>query len=105
MADYSKGKIYAIKSLKTDRIYIGSTTGTLDTRFADHLKPRNSCASKEITSFGDAYIELIENFPCNSRAELRKRETEVMKSTPNRVNKCAAWAPKDITRYSWPCPS
>ena len=36
MPDYSKGKIYCIKSNQTDMIYIGSSVQILDDRFTQH---------------------------------------------------------------------
>jgi hypothetical protein len=40
--------------------------------------------------FDDVYIELIEDYPCNSKAELLKREGEIIRQTPNCVNRCVA---------------
>ena len=34
--NYQDGKIYAIKSYETDKVYIGSTTLTLQQRFSNH---------------------------------------------------------------------
>ena len=36
MKDYSNGKIYKIASKDTNKIYIGSTTGSLDCRMYRH---------------------------------------------------------------------
>jgi len=52
-------KIYKITSSQTDKVYIGSTKQTLNTRFSKH-KYRLDCSSKSIIAFGDAEIELIE---------------------------------------------
>lgn len=79
--NYQEGKIYAIKSNLTEKIYIGSTCRTLDKRFTEHKNERNR--SKEIFAFGDAYIELLEAFPCNNAIELKKREGELIK-----INNC-----------------
>ena len=64
--DYQQAKIYIIKSNQTDKIYIGSTTQTLGNRFMGHKSSRNKTTSKNIMIFGDAYIELLEQYPCNS---------------------------------------
>jgi len=75
--DYSKGKIYRIVSNKTDQVYIGSTVLTLDKRFIVHksdFKTSRYCSSAEILKHGDARIELIRDFPCNSEQELAKEE-------------------------------
>jgi hypothetical protein len=95
--DYSKGKIYCIKSHHTDKVYIGSTTKTLEQRLTKHkecymgykrgYKYQLRMTSFDILNYGDAYIELVENYPCNTKQELIKREGEVIRSTKNSVNK------------------
>ena len=74
MDKYQDSKIYKICSLKTVSIYIGSTIYPLHHRLNRHKHPSNTCKSKEIILYGDAYIELIEHYPCNSREELLIRE-------------------------------
>jgi hypothetical protein len=85
MIEYKNGKIYAIRSYQTDKFYIGSTCRTLPVRFGEH-KREKKCCSKEIIQYEDAYIELIELFPCNSKEELNKKESEHIR-TNNCVNK------------------
>jgi exonuclease VII large subunit len=85
--DYKNGQIYCIRSHQTDQIYIGSTCTTLAKRFYDHKKKSNNRCSNEITQYTDAYIELIENFPCNSKKELNKREGQHIRNDENCVNK------------------
>ena len=83
-----KGKIYTIRSPHTDKYYIGSTTQKyLCDRMSTHrydLNNRN-CASKQIFDAGDAYIELLELYNCNSKEELRRREGELIRL---HVNNC-----------------
>ena len=79
--DYKNGQIYAIRSHQTDLIYIGSTCTTLTKRFYDHKKKNNTCSSSELMKYADAYIELIENFPCNSKKELNKREGQIIRNS------------------------
>jgi hypothetical protein len=86
MPDYKLGKIYAIRSHQTEQMYIGSTCETLCRRLIKHksyIKQKRNCTSKIILEFPDAYIELIELFPCNSREELNKKEVEYI-----RLNNC-----------------
>ena len=100
MADhrYHRGKIYAIRSPKTDLVYIGSTIGRLSERLFTHkanLKQYitggyHYLTSYEITKFEDCYIELIEEFRCESKAELNRREGEIIRATENCVNKYIA---------------
>jgi predicted GIY-YIG superfamily endonuclease len=88
MPDYQQSKIYAIKSDKFDQIYIGSTVQNLNTRFTEHKsrKDLKTCRSHLVMSYDDVHIELIENYPCNSLDELKKRESEQIKKF-NCVNK------------------
>ena len=77
MPDYQKSKIYAIKSYQTEMMYIGSTTQTLSQRIGKHKEnyiKNGTTSSKQILKYEDYYIELIENFPCNTKEELLKRE-------------------------------
>ena len=74
MPNYQDGKIYSIRSNQTEKLYIGSTTQQLYKRFSKHKGLDNICSSKEIMKYEDAYIELIEEFPCNSKKELHRQE-------------------------------
>lgn len=98
MKDYSTGKIYAIRSAQTDEIYIGSTIQPLCVRMAGHREKYkqhlngkgDNTTSLKILQFEDAYIELLENFPCSCREELNKREGELMRENKKCINKCIA---------------
>jgi hypothetical protein len=80
MPNYQNGKVYGIRSRsRPELIYVGSTTQPLSIRFGKHKRPNNT-TSKQIIDIGDAYIELIENYSCNSREELLKREGEIIRS-------------------------
>jgi len=67
--DYSKGKIYLIVDTSCGDLYVGSTIQDLHTRFRTHgfFKDYNKQKS-------NCKISLIEDYPCNSRRELEKRE-------------------------------
>ena len=84
MGDYSKGKIYKLYRVSNkDLVYYGSTIKTLDKRLAKHIsdyKINSSCTSKKVLVAGDYKMELIENFPCNSKAELERKEGEYAKN-------------------------
>jgi hypothetical protein len=101
MPDYKQGKIYAIRSHQTEQIYIGSTTQTLPVRFGEHKKKTNACNSKLILQYEDAYIELIELFPCNSKEELNKKEGEHIRLN-NCVNKLIAGRTQNERRKECP---
>ena len=82
MPDYSKGKIYCIRSFQTDKIYIGSTTQTLAQRLGLHRKDykrylkgkANYTSSFELLKYDDYYIELIKLYPRSCKAELVAEE-------------------------------
>ena len=67
--DYSKGKIYKIIDTTNGDIYIGSTAKTLKRRFQVHGMFKLYDKKKE-----DCEIILIEDYPCDSRAQLEERE-------------------------------
>lgn len=83
MNKYHGGKIYALRSPSTDKIYIGSTTQPLYKRKAGHKKKKEN----EISKLDDFYIELIENFKCENREELNKREGELIRQNEKCINK------------------
>ena len=92
MNKYHNSKIYTIRSHQTDKFYIGSTIDKyLSKRFSNHKnnnKNNNGTSSYEILQFDDAYIELLENFKCESREELNKREGELIRQYKDQcVNK------------------
>ena len=85
---YQRGKIYSIRSYQTDDIYIGSTVQKLYMRLASHRRNYNCwkkekyhyVSSFEILKYDDAYIELIEECPCNDKNELNRREGQIIRS-------------------------
>ena len=77
--DYSKAKIYCIRSPNTDLIYIGSTVQQLSQRMTSHRSSSNKSTSKIMIEHGDAYIELLENFPCANKEELLRKEGEYIR--------------------------
>ncbi len=74
MNPYINGKIYAIMSNQTDKIYIGSTIQPLYKRFGQHKGYNSGCTSREITKYDDTYIQIIRVYPCNSRSDLELME-------------------------------
>jgi len=93
--DYSKGKIYAIRSHQTVDVYIGSTCQLLCERLSGHRKyhkqvmngKKENITSIKIIQYPDHYIELIEHFPCNTKEELMRREGEIIRQTVACINK------------------
>jgi len=101
MNNYQHGKIYQITDNKNQQYYIGSVARPLINRWTQHvnsyLHNRNVCSVKDIfNTYGinNCSIQLIEEYPCNSRTELTRREGEVIKEMRARglniVNKILA---------------
>jgi len=99
--DYTKSKIYALRSYQTDNIYIGSTCMPLSKRLYFHKRKSNKSTSKEITKFDDCYIELIKDCPCDNKEQLRKFEGEEIRKNKNIcVNKnIAGRTQKEYQKY------
>ena len=89
MSKYQNGKIYIIKSNNTKKIYIGSTTTDLQLRLTRHyyyysqyLREQNkenlinthNVSVFQLLEFEDVKINLLYNFPCNSKKELEREE-------------------------------
>jgi hypothetical protein len=99
MPNYQNSKIYAIRSiLKPDLVYVGATVRSLSERFGAHTRVNNKCTSKQVVEVGDAYIELIELFPCNTKEELCKRENELIRSM-DCVNKFTYVVGRTMSEY------
>ena len=77
MTDYTTGKIYKVVCGETNKVYIGSTIGTLEHRLAKHKAPTNGCKSND---FINPTIHLIEDYSCNNKKELEIRERYYMEN-------------------------
>ena len=89
--NYQNSKIYTIRSNQTDKFYIGSTVQKLSERFGSHKSLFNTSTSKIIIEYGDAYIQLLEIYPCDSLIELTRREGyHILNNKENTVNKYVA---------------
>lgn len=89
--DYKNGKIYKIVDNAYTKMYIGSTTQTLSKRFSkhkrDHKQWKNNKRSKTMVfelfdEFGveNCKIELIEEYECENRNQLERKEGEHIKN-------------------------
>ena len=80
--DFNKSKIYKITNDYNDEIYIGSTCNTLIKRFINHKSDskKEHCKNKQIyklmnqIGFERFRIELIEEYVCQDKYQLRQRE-------------------------------
>ena len=89
MTDYQKGKVYQINTSLGPEVYYGSTTQSLKQRMAEH-KFHFLCTSHLIFKkhgFENCKIELVEDYPCNSRKELETRERFYIENNVC-INKC-----------------
>jgi len=73
---YQNGKIYKVICSETGDVYIGSTYTSLADRMRGHTAPSNGTMSK---SFMNPTIHLINEFPCNNKAELLAEERKFVK--------------------------
>ena len=93
--DFTKGKIYKITNDFNDDVYIGSTCDRLVKRFNSHKREakkensKNRPLYKLINNVGfDRFrIQLIEEFPCNDKYELRQREGHYIRELSKNLNK------------------
>ncbi len=84
--DYSKGKIYKITNDYNDDIYVGSTCDSLVKRFSSHKQNSKTDFKnnklfeliKEI-GFERFRIQLICNYPCEDKYQLRQKEGEYIR--------------------------
>jgi hypothetical protein len=99
--NYSQGQIYKLYNEDCNDVYIGSTTRSLCLRKKAHID-HNTVGRK---SYGDIFstdnykIEKMEDFPCESSVQLRKREREILELTKsmgyNVCNQHAPWRDPD----------
>ena len=95
MLNILNGKIYIIKSLETEKVYIGSTCLSLNDRFSMHKSKYkkytngkgNYLTSFNILKFEDAYIELLENIQDITHQDLLQKEGDYIRKNKSCVNK------------------
>ena len=92
MPNYQKGKIYQIWDENYQECYIGSTVQELSMRMCGHRKDYRRFKEGQgsyttVYKLFDKYhetkcrIELMENYACNSKQELERREGELIRNT------------------------
>jgi len=105
---YNNGKIYKIISYSNpDLVYYGSTIQPLSKRMDAHRNSKGRYKSEQIIELGDAKILLVENYSCNSKEELIRKESEyilnnncVNKVVPGRTRKEWSEANKDLIKQN-----
>ena len=95
---YKRGKIYTIRCRYDDcLVYVGSTIDKLSKRIAGHRKDKKCSLYKIVDGDWDNwYIELYEDFPCDNKDQLIKREGELIREIAT-INKCIAG--RDMKQY------
>jgi group I intron endonuclease len=79
---YSTGKIYVIRNTQNDKVYVGSTTQPLSKRMALHRRDKTRWPHYRLyQAFVEIgvehfYIELLEDYPCESVEQLLRKEGE-----------------------------
>ena len=78
---YKRGKIYTIRCrYDNDLIYVGSTIQPLSKRIGLHRIAKNCSLYQYVNGdWNNWYIELYEEYPCNNKNILEKREGEVIR--------------------------
>ena len=102
MIDYSKSKIYTIRSKNhTNLIYVGSTTQPLSKRWGEHkgksrVFPMRLLYKIINGKWDDWYIELYQSYPCNNREELQQNEGEIIRLNMTRAQNVSGNIPDFI---------
>ena len=97
---YKRGQIYTIRCrYDNELIYVGSTINTLAKRMCSHrgdgLTRCSNLYKLVANDWKNWYIELYENYPCNSKQELEKREGEVIREIGTINKHIAGRTPKE----------
>ncbi len=103
---YKNGKIYTIRcKTNNNLIYVGSTIEPrLSARFGKHKYQKNCylykyiTASENNTSWDDWYIELYEEYPCDNKMQLVKKENEIIRNIAT-INKIGYRTEETIKEY------
>lgn len=104
---YLNGKIYLIRNKHNDNlIYVGSTIEQyLSRRLQKHKFNKGCYLYKYInepsnnTCWDDWYIELYEDYPCDNRLQLCKRENEIIRQKGN-INKIGYLTEEQVLNYN-----
>ena len=85
--DYKNAKIYSIRNNITEDLYVGSTCQPLCKRWWSHKSALRRSDTQSLPLYTkmlelgkeNFYIELLLNFPCNNKEELRAKEGEYIR--------------------------
>ena len=84
MPDYSLGKIYMIYPKVEDAdegdVYYGSTTVTLSRRMSEHRTKTECKILFDKYGVENCFIELVEEYPCETKEQLNRKEGEYIRN-------------------------
>ena len=94
---YQRGKVYTIRCrYDNSLIYVGSTIDKLSKRMAGHRKDKKCSLYKLVNGdWNNWYIELYEEYPCDNKEQLEKREGEVQREIATVNNRIAGRTKKE----------
>ena len=103
---YSNGKIYKIShsDLSDPRdIYVGSTTIDINIRFSQHKSTTNKYLREIFDKYGfkTCKVELIEDYPCETKLDLTTRENYWIKRLKAKFNIYSAGAGDCGGGFGW----
>jgi hypothetical protein len=83
------GKIYSIVCKTTGMHYVGSTCSTLQTRLKGHERdyPLKKCSSWKVLENNNYEIVLLEEYKCETRKDLLKREGYYIEKNRHYINR------------------
>jgi hypothetical protein len=106
MPNFQNSKIYKLWSPSQNLVYYGSTVQPLYQRFNEHkcrykhyTENNNYCAyvtSFKIMKCADCKMELLEDYPCDNKQQLLKKEAEYVKN-----NECVNKEIPGRTKQEW----
>jgi hypothetical protein len=84
MSKYQRGLLYKLVCNKTGLLYVGSTIQSLTERKSKHLHDlkrwrrdgKRGCSAYKVIEAGDFDIILLEEYPCDTKANLRLKEQD-----------------------------
>ena len=109
MVNYQGGRIYTIRCKIDDTlIYVGSTTQPLAKRWEKHkrdsrqIKHQNRLIYKTINNDWEPwYIELYEEYPCENKEQLNRREGEIIRLMGTLNSKISGITQQESSKLSY----
>lgn len=103
MNKYNNAKIYTVRSPHTEKYFTGSTCLPLSKKLYMH---RKNITSYELVRLGETYIELLENYPCKSNDELKKRLGKHLRKNKHeivnyKINECLTEIERKIYKLQY----